>query len=135
MTMPAAERRVAFFPYLRALVQCQTLTTPRYLIEGEAIAPGDVGRLAEESPIVACFVGYESLTVDELLVTRPTWVEYLDDEAGQGLPMQILERSREMQAECQALGLPYVDVSGGHDQAVARVVDALLSPDRPDPVG
>jgi hypothetical protein len=127
LSMPASERRVAFFPFLRALIHCQTLTTPRYLIEGEAIAPEDVPLLAEEFPVVACFVGYDSLSVDELLVKRPSWVESLHDDAREALVAQTIERSHELQEECRAIGLPYVDVSGPHDDAVDRVIDVLLS--------
>lgn len=123
----ADERRSALLPFVRALVECQTLTTPDYLIEGEAIAPADVPDLAEEFDIAACFAGYSSLTVDELLVKRPSWIEYLDDAAREALPAQIVERSRAIEADCHRLDLTYVDVSGSHTEAVARVVQALLA--------
>ncbi len=83
--------------------------------------------LAAEFPVTACFVGFSSLTLDELLAKRPTWVEFLPEHEQRQLPDQLRARSRVIEDQCSSAGVPYIDVSGEHDAAVKRVVEALVS--------
>ncbi len=121
------ERQRAILPYVEALIECQTMTTAHYLIEGEALCPLDVPALARRFPITACFAGFSRVTLDELLIKRPSWIEFLPADEQAALPEELVSRSRVIEEQCRAAGVTYVDVSGDHETAVAKVATHLLA--------
>ena len=73
------------------------------------------------------FLGYSQVTLADLLVTRPSWIEYLPTDEQEALPGELLARSRVVEDQCRAAGVTYLDVAGDHATAVRAIVDCLLA--------
>src|SRR5262249_6379831 len=91
----------------------------RFLIEGFELAPSYPARLRAalgETEIRACFLGHGSFSAADVAGYRG-----LKPQAESDLPAGelreaaswIRHRSRQLRQQCDALGVPYVDVGGG----------------------
>ena len=109
---PEADR---FFPSFSQVVDSCAYVVEHYLIEGVGFYPRHVDSLAEGVARRAVFVGQSKVELADILEHegRNVWHRGLDEDALARLPAWIEAWSAELEAECRALGYPYVDLAAG----------------------
>lgn len=108
------------------------------LLEGYYLLPVHVAELARDLDdlIRSCFIGFCEIPtmqkVHEMREHAPGgWAPHpggwssVDNEGAAEMVEHLKSVSREIRAECSRYGFRYIDNAGGHDGALAEVVDYL----------
>lgn len=110
---------------LTHFVCCADIGNDVYLVEGDVITPSFVRLITPQvSAVRPVFLGNTSLTVEDLRIS-PDWLEASDAPEYDHVRRQVVERSRELRAQCDELGFLYVEMGGDRDTGFATAIDAL----------
>ena len=109
---PEADR---FFPAFSSVASSCHDIADDYLVEGVGFYPRHVDQLSGHIERRVVFVGQSKVDLSDILEHegRNLWHRGLDEDALARLPGWIESWSRELEAECAALGYPYVDLAAG----------------------
>jgi hypothetical protein len=100
------------FPFFERVVESCSYIVADYLIEGVGFMPRHVRALADELDVRAVFVGMTTVDLEVLLAHegRNRWHRELDLPTLAKVPAWIEWWSRIVEAECDRVGLPYVEL-------------------------
>jgi hypothetical protein len=116
-----------FFPFFERVVESCSYLVEDYLVEGVGFMPRHVRALGDRTDVRAVFVGTTHVDLDALLATegRNRWHRELDAATLAVVPTWIESWSRQVEAECNRLHLPYVEL-GADFAAGIEVARRLL---------
>ena len=110
---------------LTHFVCCADIGNDAYLIEGDVVTPAFAKLIAPQvSELRAVFLGNSALTLDDLR-HAPDWLESSETAEYEMVRREVVERSRQLQAECAQLGYAYVEMSGDRNAGFAAALAAL----------
>jgi hypothetical protein len=117
-----------FFPYLEHAVESCCYLVDEYLIEGVGFLPRHAAELSTRFEIRTVFVGMTHVDLDTMLAFegRNQWHRELDAEALARVPAWIELWSRQIETECAAVGVPYVELSTDFAGGTERAKSLLL---------
>lgn len=117
-----------FFPFLDAFVSEYDYPDRRYVVEGVEFLPQQAAQLVMARSARCCFLGLSECTVDAL-ESEPeddNWIWDAEPAERAGIAADIVELSRWLQAECDRLGLQFVDMAGDRTAALERAYTVLM---------
>ena len=128
-------RAALLWPGICKTLEVIAVQEPRYLIEGDCLLPADIGELRDRNiDFRACWLGYAEADVEIMLATlrripgeSNNWIEWHDDDYVRRLVVHGIERSHGLKAECERLGLAYVETSQDFPLAIEQAVDRLVN--------
>lgn len=110
---------------LTHFVCCADIGNDVYLVEGDVITPSFVRLITPQvSAVRSVFLGNTGLTVEDLRLS-PDWLEASDASEYDHVRRQVVDRSRELRAQCDELGCTYIEMSGDRDAGFATALAAL----------
>ena len=116
-----------FFPFLDAFVSEYDLPNRRFVVEGVEFLPQQAAQLGMARSLRCCFLGLSECSVDALeLDGAGNWMWDTAPTERPGIAADIVELSRWLQAECDQLGLPFVDMVGDRTVALERAYAVLM---------
>ena len=117
-----------FLPAFRKVVESCSYLVDDYLVEGVGFMPRHAAALALEFELRPVFVGMQRVRLDTLLATegRNQWHRTLDAATLAIVPAWIESWSRQLEAECAPLGIPYVELADDFDAGLALAARLLL---------
>jgi hypothetical protein len=107
---------------------------PLYIVEGDALLPRHAHELFDRYPemIRACFLGYPDIEVDAKVQAIKSftggannWTRTASDREIQGLVLEGIRYSSELEAECAALKLPFFNTGPDFDSTIERAIQTL----------
>jgi hypothetical protein len=108
---------------------------PSYIIEGDALLPRQARELFAMYPkmIRTCFLGYPDIEVDVKVQAIKSfaggpnnWTRTASDREIQGLALEGIRYSRELEAECAELKLPFFNTGQDFDSAIEKALQTLI---------
>jgi hypothetical protein len=121
------------YPHIEQAAEVCAEEAERFLIEGFELAPSYAGRLRAalgQTEIRACFLGHRSFSAADLAGYRgpkPQAESALSSSELDEAASWIRHRSTQLREQCDALGLPYVDVGeAGFEAAMSEARRVLL---------
>ncbi len=122
-------------PYLQSMIEAMVYNRIDYLIEGVHITPSLVYTLIKKYPdkIKACFLGYTELSYQEKkadLINHQSrmencWYKHYSDENMNQLASFLIDYSKALKNECQALDLTYIEVKDITKQVYGMIDDLI----------
>jgi hypothetical protein len=102
------------FPFFERVVESCRYLVDDYLVEGVGFMPRHVRALEDRHDLRAVFVGMTHVELDVLLATegRNQWHRELDAPTLAVVPAWIESWSRQIEADCDRVDLPYVELAG-----------------------
>jgi hypothetical protein len=117
-----------FEPYLeRAISFLQPVRQPTG-IEGEVITPEITSRLAAEYDLRAVFLVRSSATAADIADARGpnSWLETSPPDVVASVTAEVLAWSMHVRSACRRVDIPFVDVAGDFERAMADAASVLI---------
>jgi hypothetical protein len=133
---PTLEKCPRLWPRLAPMLRNIVEVEPAYTVEGDALWPRGVAALRDEygAQVRACFLGYAAMTparkLAEIRAFRGgvnDWIQHHDDAYVLDLCREMIEFSQYVRDECQALDLPYLDVSDDFPGTLVQAYGLLVA--------
>jgi hypothetical protein len=118
-----------FYPFVRDAVLSSAYVEGDYIIGGVDFLPRHVRDLAAETPMAGCFLGLSApdrATIDAHS-GRMDDQKYKSHTVREGSPAWTAAWTVEVQAECRALGLLFVDLAGDYETQADRALRVLAA--------
>lgn len=130
LTKPYEEIPEKFFPYIKNLFKHLDSSLKNYTVEGDLLLPSHISVLQKEYELRSCFLGFSSITLQELEqhVGENDWIQELPASEKANLPKWIMAKSLQIKQECDRYNVPYVDMSSdSYEQCLERAYSFLVS--------
>ena len=130
--IPPAREAELFFPHFEHAAGGVFYLHGTHVLEGVGFMPRDVPRLGSWIGRSAIFLGARRFDLDVARqhAGRNRWIDDVSDDERALVQPWIESWSRDVEAQCADVGIPYVDIGAGFDDAMQRVVELAIT-DRP----
>jgi hypothetical protein len=121
-------RREKFFPFLEQFVKLVKYDPHGFTLEGDIIWPTQVKLLSAKFEIKSIFLGFESITLSDIIdnIGSNDWVLDLSKKEREEMPKWLSELSREYKVESEKYGYRYIDMSGDFEGKLKEAENYLL---------
>ena len=118
-----------FFPYLELFIDRILKTAPDYVIEGDAFSPEHVKILEKQYDITSVFLTMNQVSPESITknIQHDTWTDHISTKELQILCQRITTASKDIQTQCENLGLPHVDLSRNYSRQFKSAYTHLMS--------
>lgn len=123
------EKAARFFPMMDGFISRMLKICPDYTIEGDAFSPHHVDALKEKYELRAVYLGMSNISTENIIrhANYDNWAEQDNEEELKQLATRIVSASKEIEAECAHLGIPYFDLATDYDKMAQQAFDALAN--------
>lgn len=128
-TFYGAEKANQFFPHLELFVDRILRTAPNYVIEGDAFSPEHVKKLQDKYEVKSVFLTMSKINPESITANtkHDTWTDDISDSELRLLCDRVVTASKDIQAQCERLGLPCIDLSSQYNQQFKNAYTLLIS--------